>query len=35
MIAFSARSWQEVDDCHAAALANGGTSDGPPGLRLH
>lgn len=34
MIAFRARSWQEVDDFHAAALAHGGRSDGPPGLRL-
>ncbi len=35
MVAFSARSWQAVDDFHAAALANGGRSDGAPGLRLH
>lgn len=35
MAAFRARSWQEVDDFHAAALANGGKSDGAPGLRLH
>lgn len=35
MVAFSARSWQEVDDFHAAALARGGTCEGPPGLRLH
>jgi catechol 2,3-dioxygenase-like lactoylglutathione lyase family enzyme len=35
MVAFRARSWQEVDDFHAAALAHGGTSDGAPGLRLH
>jgi len=35
MVAFSARSWKQVDDFHAAALANGGMSDGPPGLRLH
>jgi catechol 2,3-dioxygenase-like lactoylglutathione lyase family enzyme len=34
MAAFRARSWQEVDDFHAAALAHGGTSDGAPGLRL-
>ena len=34
MVAFSARSWQEVDDFHAAALAGGGVCDGPPGLRL-
>lgn len=35
MIAFRARSWKQVDDFHAAALANGGKCDGPPGLRLH
>jgi catechol 2,3-dioxygenase-like lactoylglutathione lyase family enzyme len=33
MVAFKARSWKEVDNFHAAALANGGTSDGAPGLR--
>ncbi len=35
MVAFSARSWKAVNDFHAAALDNGGTSDGPPGLRPH
>ena len=35
MVAFSARSWKDVDDFHAAALANGGTCEGAPGLRLH
>ena len=35
MVAFSARSRQAVDDFYAAALANGGTCDGPPGLRLN
>ena len=35
MVAFKARSRQEVDRFHAAALAHGGTCDGPPGLRLH
>jgi len=35
MIAFAARSWQAVDDFHAAALALGGTSAGAPGLRAH
>jgi catechol 2,3-dioxygenase-like lactoylglutathione lyase family enzyme len=35
MVAFSARSWKAVDDFYAAALAHGGTCDGPPGLRLH
>jgi len=33
MVALSANSWQQVDDFHAAALAAGGTSEGPPGLR--
>lgn len=35
MVAFSARSWKAVNDFHATALKNGGTCDGPPGLRLH
>jgi catechol 2,3-dioxygenase-like lactoylglutathione lyase family enzyme len=35
MVAFSARSWKAVNDFHTAALKNGGTCDGPPGLRLH
>ncbi len=35
MVAFRARSWKEVDDFHAAALATGGTSEGAPGLRPH
>jgi len=34
MVAFSARSWKAVDEFYAAALANGGSSDGAPGLRL-
>jgi catechol 2,3-dioxygenase-like lactoylglutathione lyase family enzyme len=33
MVAFSAPSWKAVDDFHAAALSNGGVSDGSPGLR--
>jgi catechol 2,3-dioxygenase-like lactoylglutathione lyase family enzyme len=33
MAAFSAQSWRQVDNFHAAALANGGTCDGAPGLR--
>jgi catechol 2,3-dioxygenase-like lactoylglutathione lyase family enzyme len=33
MIAFRAHSWRQVDDFHTAALASGGTSEGPPGLR--
>jgi catechol 2,3-dioxygenase-like lactoylglutathione lyase family enzyme len=35
MAAFRARSWKEVDDFYAAALANGGVCDGAPGLRLN
>jgi catechol 2,3-dioxygenase-like lactoylglutathione lyase family enzyme len=35
MVAFTARSWAEVDDFHAAALAHGGSSEGAPGLRPH
>jgi predicted lactoylglutathione lyase len=35
MVAFRARSWSEVDHFHAAALANGGGSEGAPGLRPH
>jgi catechol 2,3-dioxygenase-like lactoylglutathione lyase family enzyme len=35
MVAFSARSWKAVDEFYAAALASGGTCDGPPALRLH
>jgi catechol 2,3-dioxygenase-like lactoylglutathione lyase family enzyme len=34
MAAFRARTWKEVNDFHTAALANGGKSDGAPGLRL-
>jgi catechol 2,3-dioxygenase-like lactoylglutathione lyase family enzyme len=35
MVAFRAGSWTEVDAFHAAALANGGSSEGEPGLRPH
>ena len=35
MVAFKARSWSEVDEFHAAALASGGSSEGAPGLRAH
>ncbi len=35
MVAFRARSWREVDEFHSAALANGGSSEGAPGLRTH
>lgn len=34
-ICLRARSTDEVDAFHAAALANGGASDGAPGLRPH
>jgi catechol 2,3-dioxygenase-like lactoylglutathione lyase family enzyme len=34
-IAFSARSKEEVDAFHRAALAAGGRDFGPPGLRAH
>jgi catechol 2,3-dioxygenase-like lactoylglutathione lyase family enzyme len=33
MVALQAKSWQEVDAFHAAAIANGGKSEGEPGLR--
>ncbi len=33
MVALEAESRAAVDAFHAAALANGGTDDGPPGLR--
>jgi|SRR5580692_5995883 catechol 2,3-dioxygenase-like lactoylglutathione lyase family enzyme len=35
MVAFRARTRAEVDQFHAAALRNGGTSEGAPGLRPH
>ena len=35
MVALRARSWKEVDEFHAAALARGGACAGPPGLRPH
>jgi catechol 2,3-dioxygenase-like lactoylglutathione lyase family enzyme len=34
-ICLRVRSTDMVDAFHAAALANGGTSNGPPGLRAH
>lgn len=33
MVAFEARSQQQVRDLHAAALAAGGSDEGPPGFR--
>jgi catechol 2,3-dioxygenase-like lactoylglutathione lyase family enzyme len=34
MVAFRARGRHQVDRFHAAAVANGGSCEGPPGLRL-
>ena len=34
-LAFQAASRSAVDVFHAAALAHGGTCDGPPGIREH
>jgi len=33
MVAVKAASWQQVDEFHAAAIKNGGASEGAPGLR--
>jgi catechol 2,3-dioxygenase-like lactoylglutathione lyase family enzyme len=33
MVALKASSWEQVDAFHAAALANGGSSEGAPALR--
>lgn len=33
LVAFKAESRKQVDDFHAAAMANGGQDDGAPGLR--
>ncbi len=35
MVAFAAPDWKSVRAFHAAALANGGSSDGEPALREH
>ena len=35
MVAFRARSWKQVDEFYAAAIAHGGRDAGAPGLRLH
>jgi catechol 2,3-dioxygenase-like lactoylglutathione lyase family enzyme len=34
MVALWARDWRSVDEFHAAAISNGGISEGEPGLRL-
>lgn len=34
-IAFRAENRKQVDECYQAALAAGGTDNGPPGLRRH
>lgn len=34
MVALGAKTWTEVQDFYSAALANGGSSEGAPGLRL-
>ena len=33
MVALGATTWKQVENFHAAAVAHGGTSEGPPGLR--
>ncbi|MFY0610545.1 MAG: VOC family protein [Hyphomicrobiaceae bacterium] len=33
MVAFDAQARAQVDACHALALGNGGSCEGPPGLR--
>ena len=35
MVAFAAKSWEQVQAFHREALAHGGTSEGEPGLRVH
>jgi catechol 2,3-dioxygenase-like lactoylglutathione lyase family enzyme len=35
MVALRANRREQIDHFHAAALVNGGTSEGEPGLRLH
>jgi predicted lactoylglutathione lyase len=34
-LGLAAKSWEQVDAFHAAALSHGGTSEGEPGLRVH
>lgn len=34
-VGFAATTTKQVDDFHAAGVANGGTCDGPPGPRSH
>lgn len=35
MVALKATSWEQVQRFHSTALANGGSCEGPPGLRPH
>ncbi|MFM9835320.1 MAG: VOC family protein [Methylophilaceae bacterium] len=35
LVGFKVNSWNEVDRFYAVALANGGTCEGAPGLRLN
>jgi catechol 2,3-dioxygenase-like lactoylglutathione lyase family enzyme len=35
MVAFRAQAWNAVERFYAAALAHGGTCEGPPGIRPH
>jgi catechol 2,3-dioxygenase-like lactoylglutathione lyase family enzyme len=35
MVALKADSWRGVEEFHAAAIKNGGTSEGAPGIRPH
>jgi predicted lactoylglutathione lyase len=35
MVALWGKTWREVDDFHATALAHGGISEGTPGLCLN
>lgn len=35
MVAFRAQAWSGVDGFYVAALAHGGSCEGPPGLRRH
>ncbi len=35
MVAFAAKSWEQVQAFHREALSHGGISEGEPGLRAH